>query len=318
MTRHAHKAAPPETFGFRLSFFLPPGCIFKGVHPTRRLRFAGVDGRVYLVRPAQSRRHRFGARTKYLARGTLFESQEAARRCGAKLKLALGLFAADRQLGLDAGSDRATLSISRSMKDAILASQGVQLRDTIHGLDTYPEHPTPGWMGAEAYGTVRRTIEDFDKPLQTFYRAQLACSAKQRLALDLYNLSHFEGTAKTRFLTLITVVEVLAERPKRPSAVRALLAGFRTTVRSSPLDEADRRRLTESIGSLSRESIGSACRGFVVSHATPEDGAYFAACYRARSDLVHDGQTSRPQATDPTQLDALVSRLVIRSLAGAV
>lgn len=306
------------SYGFRLKFHLPAGRTFRGVHPRRRLHFEGVKGRVYLVTLPQPKRHRFGARTKHVLLGMRFDSYEAARGCGTKLKRALCLFAAQRRIGLDAGHDQATARTSQAIKDLVAAQHSLQLRDDVHGLDVYCEQPPVRRFGTEAYGSVKHVIDDYEDSLRRFYAAQVTFTPKQRLAIDLYNLSHFENVPKTRFLTLVTVVEVLATRTKRSPAVRALLKEFLTNVRSSGLTVIEKQRLRDGLGNLKQESISGACKDFVGTYSSAEQATFFSNCYKARSDLVHDGKTSRPEATDPTRLDELVSQMLIASLSRAV
>jgi len=304
-----------KSYGFRLKFHLPAGRTFRGVHPRRRLHLEAVKGRVYLVKLPQPRRHRFGARTKHVLLGMRFDSYKTALACGTRLKRALSLFAAQWRIGVDVGQDRATASTSRAVKDLVAAQQGFQLLDDVHGLDVYCEQPLVRRFGMEAYGATTYIIDDYEDSLRDLYTAQVTFTPKQRLALDLYNLSHFENDAKTRLLTLVTVVEVLATRAKRSPAVRALLSGFIPKVRSSSLTVTEKHRLTDGLGNLKQESISGACRDFVGKYRSPEEVTFFSNCYKARSDLVHDGKTSRPEAIDPTRLDQLVSQLLIASLA---
>lgn len=302
------------SYGFRLRFHLPPGRTFEGVHPRRRLHLHQVDGLVYLVKLPQPKRHRFGAPMRYALLGKRFESHGAALECGTKLKRALALFAADRRIGLDVGSDRASSGVSRAIKDALAAQHGVQLRDDVHGLDVYCEQPPVRRFRMEGYGSVKHIINEYEAALGAFYQSQVPFTPKQQLAVDLYNLSHFEHVPRSRFVTLVTVVEVLATRAKRSPSARAVLDELISTVRLSALTVDERNRLCGGIGNLKRESIGGACQDFVARYATRDDVTFFARCYDARSDLVHDGKTARPEATDSTKLDELVARLLVASL----
>lgn len=221
---------------------------------------------------------------------------------------------AEQGIGLDAGHDRATASTSQAIKDTYAVQHGSQLRDDVHGLDVFPEQPPVRWFGAEGYGTVKHVIENYEGRLQAFYREQVTLTAKQQLALDLYNLSHFENASKPRFLLLVTVVEVLASPAARSAAAQEVLDALLAIVQTSALDVEEKERLSDGIGNLKKDSISGACRNFVARWASGEDSAFFAGCYRARSELLHTGQTSRVEVGDPAKLDRLVSRLLIDSL----
>ena len=305
------------TYGFRLKFHLPSGRTFARVHPRRRLQLGDIQGKVYLVRMPQQKRNKFGARARHAIIGKAFPTYAAAKETGERLQLALSLIAAERRIGLDC-QDKLGGSFSQAIKDTLAREHGVQLRDDVHGLDVYAEDRPITRFTVEAYASVTHNIEDYEDRLASFFRANVEPSLKQRLALDLYNLSHFEGTAKTRFLTLITVVEVLSTRHKRPTSVRKLLKRFKDEATEVGLESADLHSLSEALGTLATQSIGEACRQLVIEYASAEDVAYFTSCYKARSELVHNGKTDRPEAVDPTKLDELVSRLIIHSLAGEV
>lgn len=280
------------------------------------MRFTSFAGRVYLKKLPRPKRNRFGARVKYLFIGERFTSQDAALDCGRRLKLALSLLAAERQFGVDAGRDAATSSFSQAIKETIARSQHVQLRDDIHGLDVYCEQPPVTRFGVEAYGSGSYVIDDYANRLGEFFAAGLTVSPKQELALDLYNLNHFESVTATRFLTLITVVEVLAIRRKRSPQVTAFVKTLRVAVKKSGLTAGERTALLNGLGNITQQSISEACKKFVAQHGSAADVTFFSDCYSARSELVHDGVTARAVALDSTQLDALVSRLLLGSIVG--
>jgi hypothetical protein len=302
-----------STYGFRLKFHLPPGYTFEGVRPRRRLRLEGLSGWVYLVKLRQLQRHRFGARTNHVFLGTGFIAYDEAHDCGLRLKQALGLFAAKKRIGLDV-TQRVGLAIAPNIKASMDAQNGGQTRDDVHGLDVYAEQPPVTRLTSEFYGELKYSVRDYEAPLQGYYEVQTTLTKKQQLALDLYNLSHFENVPKTRFLTLITVVEVLAKKAKQSLAVRALLKDLKKTVSSSILTADEKEDLRQGLGRIKRESISSACRSFVSKFASEEDVAFFKECYDARSELLHRGETKYPQPNDPSRLDDLVSRPLISSI----
>ncbi len=302
------------TFGFRVKFHLPPGRSFAHVHPRRRLNLGTQIGRIYLVCLPRPKRNRFGARTKHCIIGTGFPTYEVAEQVGQNVKKALALFAAERRIGLDAGGDQPTSSFSRAIKDSIFAQQGVVLRDDIHGLDVFSEeHPVIRIHG-EAYGSSTYVIDDYEGQLAAFFKTNVSLTPKQQLALELYNQTHFESVSKTRFLTLSTVVEILASPKRRSQQLAALVADLCETARRTGPFSSETEALLDGLARLRKQSIGEACREFVGTYASPKDVAFFSNCYKARSELVHGGRTKRPEAIDATALDELVSKLLVRSL----
>jgi len=230
----------------------------------------------------------------------------------------LALFAAEARIGLDAGNDRPTSAFSQAIKSDLILKHGIQLRDDVHGLDVYAEQPAVRRLGVEAYASSTRLITGYEAPLLGFFDTQHVFSPKQQLALELYNLSHFENVPKTRFLNLITVVEVLAIRRSRPKSVRALVGDLLTAVDRSELAEEERKLLREGLANLRQESISRACKDYVSHYASAEEVDFFSKCYKARSELLHNGWTDRAEASHPAPLDELVSRILVRSLTGSV
>jgi hypothetical protein len=76
--------------------------------------------------------------------------------------------------------------------------------------------------------------------------------------------------------------------------------------------------MLNALGNIARRSVGEACVELVAAHAAPEDATYFRACYTARSELLHSGHTSSSEPLDPTRLNQLVARVLVRAIAGEV
>lgn len=72
------------------------------------------------------------------ARG--FASEAEARQFGNGLKTALEVSAVAARVGVDTGRNLATSALGKIVKDA-LAQEGAHVRDNIHGLDVFPDHP---------------------------------------------------------------------------------------------------------------------------------------------------------------------------------
>jgi hypothetical protein len=262
----------------------------------------------------QPRKNRFGSPVGYAFLGKGFPTKESAFECGTRLKQAISILMAKRRLGINVGKDRATSASDIAMKDMLKEKHGVQLRDDIHGLDVYSEDPPVTRFSLFATATVSHEIKDFQVPLTNLYASELSFSAKQQLALEIYNLTHFEGAIKTRFLTLITVIEVLAERDKRSPAIREFLKSLSKHVSGSTLSKDEKKQLADGFGNLKRNSISESCRKLIAKYASGSDVEYFMNCYKARSELVHDGITQRLEADDPTRLDELVCQVLISNL----
>ncbi len=308
---------PKMTFGFRLKFDMPPGREFAGAAPRRRLHLGEMTGRIYLHRLPKPRKFRLGVRTRFAAVGKSFASEAEATDVGRRIQIAFAFFAAERQLGIDI-QDRGGSSVSQSIKDSIAKEHGVHIRDDVHGLDVYSESHPVQRFGAEGYFSVNVRIVNYEERLQAYFAKPLRLTDKQALALSLYNASHFDSASRSRFLTLVTVVEILADRKIRSSQERTLLQSFKTQCKEADLALADRQSLLNALGNIVKRSIGDACAALIATQGSAADATYFRACYKARSELVHTGHTSSSEPLDPTKLDALVARVLVRTIAGEV
>jgi hypothetical protein len=313
MDSQTFKSAAKPTYGFRLKLHFPPGRIFSGVHPRHRLQIGTDSGKVYLVKLPQPKRNRFGARTRYAVVGKEFSTHSAALDAGTRIRTALTLFAVERRIGIDA-QDKQGASFSQAIKDELAAKHGVQLRDDVHGLDVFAEDRPVTRFTIESYVSVTHKIENYDDSLLAYFNANPELSKKQKLALDLYNLSHFDGVSKTRFLTLITVIEVLSARKSRSNTIQNIIKTLLASVPVSGLPPKEMSVMCEGLINLKKQSINEACKEFVARYASEADVMYFTNCYKARSDLVHNGHTKLPESMEPMKLDELVSRLLIRSI----
>ena len=84
--------------------------------------------------------------------------------------------------------------------------------------------------------------------------------------MELYNLTFFEDEAEARFLSLITIVETLAERGRRSSDILTVVEKCLQLVRDSDLDSDKMKVLLSRLGKgRSNESLrgitGGCCRG---------------------------------------------------------
>lgn len=145
-------------------------------------------------------------------------------------------------------------------------------------------------------------------------------SEKQTLALELYNLHHFETSKRARFLTLVIAVESLSERKERSEMAVNLVESIMSLASNSDLPDGEKQSLLSSLKDLKEESIGRTCRELVGKYlAGNQYGGmaakkFFNECYSMRSQLVHDGEledTGRFLDTWIYNLDQLVSDLLL-------
>ena len=302
-----------KTFGFRLRFYLPACREFEGLRTKRRMHLETGSARVYLRRIAR-RRKKAGDPNEFIFFGEKFSTLESAQDFGIRLRLALVIFCAREGIGLNVGKDKATSMIGQHFRDMLNQKFNVQIRNDIHGLDVYCEYPPVKLFQTSATVSSHRVVEGHEKALGFLLENLPTLSEAQMLALELYNLTYFGMSSRARFLALVTVVEVLAQPASKSASARALVKRLQATVRTSKLSEQEKKELCEGLVRLKKDSISSACRKIISQLVNQTESRYFNACYKARSDLLHNGETKRTEPESPARLDALVRRLLLASI----
>jgi hypothetical protein len=292
--------------GFRLRFRIAPGTALRFAEP---LVIPLVDG---VSVAAKSGEHGGIQYVNLQAEGM---SEAEAQLRGARLRLAVRLAAAKLRVGVDTGDDRCIGRPGRVLQD-MAAEEGVSLLPAVHGLTVFDATRPVAFLAACGTPVVSRPAPPFMRAVAEVYAHASTVSPKQNVALDVYNSSRFENSVRARFLSLTTVVECLVEQGERSAEARALLDTFMQQVVESGLSGEERERLKNALRMLQRESIRKACKDIVTDLCGPDAARFFAECYGARSDLVHDGTTSLNIEDEVERLDVLVSSLLLRDIEG--
>lgn len=207
-----------------------------------------------------------------------FSSEAEARAGGAPVKTALMLAGVRLGVGIDVGDDQ-VVSPAPQRKNG---QPDERLQPVVHGLQVVPEIEGMLFVSLR-FGRPGTPIspDDFEKTVAESYGLGKQPTKKQTLAAQLYNQSHFLWSDAARFITLISAVEVLAERNRK------------------------------------RESIGSACRALVRTHCGEPAVKDFTRLYETRCELLHDGEpaSGTDLAAELRELDQLVRDLVVRHVA---
>jgi predicted transcriptional regulator len=150
---------------------------------------------------------------------------------------------------------------------------------------------------------------------------------RARAATSMFAFSRSESSTGARLISLVTALEVLAERINRAGPAKELVAEFDRLLDQEPTKEPsdETRRELDSLAGAMRDlttvSIGSAVRA-LAKRCADDDGAicgmrakYLAdRGYLARSQLLHNGETD----IDVVALLGPLEELLARALADAV
>jgi hypothetical protein len=249
--------------------------------------------------------------------GNGFASASEATQFGRSLKGALAVCSARHRFGFDLGQDIATSSLGKIVRDQIREKGGVDVRPTIHGLDVFETTTPIQRFEAHARGSVSRPI----RALPSELARELPCpplSAKLALALELYNCCAYELDMEVRFLSLVTVLEAMADRKRRAQTVEEFVDScLESLCEADSLGVSDVEMLRSGLGNLKVQSISQACMDLV--NAAGADVQFFKQVYKARSELLHDGlSTTHPDLPrQPHRLDDLVQTVLLDQVSRA-
>lgn len=246
-------------------------------------------------------------------KGDGFDDRDAAQTFGRDLRDSLAVHSVRKRRGFWLGDDLITSSLGASVRDRIRQEHCVEIRPTVHGLDVYETAMPVQHFEMSARASVLRPIRDLGSDLAVDFK-HWSLPAKLLLAIDLYNESHFLAQAETRFLSLVTVVEVMVNRtPVAPDAI-AFLDECLDGLSGRTLGDGLAQSLRSGLEGLMTQSIGSAC--VAAAEAAGCDANLMRRCYKARSEMLHSGE-SRTDPELPRQrhlLDELVHGMILYRL----
>ena len=227
------------------------------------------------------------------------------------------------------GRDAATSGFSRYLRDKIRAETGSDLRGDVHGVDVFSDSDRPVYMRMEADGFASVPVDRFLEALGTAatdYRA--AVGRPQRLlAAEVLMSAAFEASDRARFLAHITALEILADREPRSALLAQVVDGLPRNLDAvkGDLTEGEYQSFRSSLATLRLQSIGQAVRrlGTDIDRSSipglgdEDPGDFLARCYQARSNLVHEGETSADLRALGGPLHFLIRAIFLREMVDA-
>jgi len=244
-----------------------------------------------------------------------FLTAEDALAAGKPLKQALLLAGLLFDIGIDVGNE-AVLSGPAHRADGKVDES---LQPDVHGLLVYPEGSSQVWFGFFGEYSVETPITpaSFQSKIAECFFPKHSIGDKVMLAAQLFSQSFFLTSAKARFITLISAVEVLAEPKESSARIVELVSGLLTTAQAATGVDADEQQsLVDRLRYLKRESIGAACRRLVAKNLGSDKGKLFRKLYDIRSMLVHKGHSPPPDLLSEQlrELQSLVRFLLVKEI----
>ena len=249
-----------------------------------------------------------------------FDSEDAARIAGLKLRDCLLIAFARERVGVDFGTRAPAGGYTAEGLEWAATLHGVTgpVLNDVHGLTTFRTTPAPKFIRGEVSLKVLTSSDHFAHTLSAAREAAPALSAREHLSFELFNLSIFQSRAELRLMLLVMAIEALVETLPRLPAARRHAKLLMWLTRWNPwLSEQDRESMLGALKWLEDESIGQAGRR-IVNERVGEHlyggipaPRFFSRCYGLRSRLVHGKNPSQTEITDVlAELEFLVSDLL--------
>jgi hypothetical protein len=230
-----------------------------------------------------------------------FASEEAAWTAGKEAKAALRATGVAVDVPMDLGPDVASTGIGQIVKDQAREERGVDLRGDVHGVDVFEESSLEvHYVRMEAEGSVTANLDQFVETFSQFLTRTSGADIDDRveLAFEIYMAASFEATDRARFVTYITVLEILASRETRGQPALDVISNALSELDDrDDLEASAMSSLRSGLIDLQSESIGASIRSLVESIDTAQLDLgdrnvrrFISDCYEARSKLVHDGR----------------------------
>jgi len=245
-----------------------------------------------------------------------YATEDQAREAANRVREALHAACAIHRVAVDTGNDRASLQLSRVFRQQLESDaeresgEPVQILSDVHGIIVFDEDRRPLFFGGQATGVLGKPVA----PVLETLGEQLAKDTEQPpaliLALELFNWSPFEKSARARFVTIVTSLEVVADRETRSSDSLAHLDQLLALTQSNKALGPDADNLCSALNQLRAESIGSACKRLVARYGQSGDQELWDGCVALRHKVVHGGLSSDAVAAHVNDLEAVVRRVL--------
>jgi len=134
---------------------------------------------------------------------------------------------------------------------------------------------------------------------------------KQLLALELYNLVHFETSKRTKFVILITAIECLTKQEKNSPQLIEQVDKLIKIAEESDIEQKE--YLINRLQNIKSESHLASCKRFIKEKLGKEEEIIaFKKYYNIRGDIVHDGREQEGINLDHqlSGLNNLISKLL--------
>jgi hypothetical protein len=174
------------------------------------------------------------------ARG--IESESEALEFARRLRATTEFSSAIARLGINSGVDKPTSGFGQIVRDKLKAEHGIELRDNVHGIDIFTDHPNIRIGHFSATGTIRSTADPFLADIDNLYKVidHASPQAKDIVLLMNYALTRSDPVAMIVFA--VSAVEMLGQEEQWSEAQIQLLAQLADAAEKCSSNSIDERR----------------------------------------------------------------------------
>ena len=230
-----------------------------------------------------------------LSAGT-YTTEEEDYNNGQNTIYALMLTFTNLGMGFDFGKNLPTGVTTNYYKKELKNKYNVDIQDDVHGLMVLDTSKKNRFI---SFGTptliVSRKEEIFLEKINTNINKKIKLTEKENLAFELYGLSKFETSSRSRFILLVVAVESLLKKVDRNKNDLENINRIMEITKELKLGEGE-VFLLNGLGELKKESISNTAKEFINKYLHNKKYEevlakdFFGECYKFRSQLVHKGK----------------------------
>jgi len=287
-------------YSFRLRFFRSP---YETVgNATSRIVLPGRKGDPEVILVLAKKGQEIGESKTWILFSSGWPSTEEAKSAGIFYSRVLERALAQLRIGADYGSRAAKSAFTKVGLEKMGKAAGgniVKLND-VHGLMIYENAENVSLVLAQSGFQWGPSKERLIKVFKHALIHPRKLTAQEKVCLELFNASFFQGSPDARLLLLMGGLEALMEPEKKSTAISNHIDGFLSlTNESKKLTQDEKSQLKGALRQLKNESFRQAGRKFVAQQLSskiymqlsPE--RFFNYCYTLRNKLIH-GSTPLP------------------------
>lgn len=152
-----------------------------------------------------------------------FESEQAAKKFGHKLRAAAELSSVACRIGIDAGVDLPTSGLGVDFRKQIEEQTGASIRSDIHGIDVFPDESNVVIFRVSGTGTVLSSPDPFLPNLDSLHGIADTVTDRSRDVALLLNYALMRTDPVAQIVFAISAVEMLGQEEAWSNEQRRLL-----------------------------------------------------------------------------------------------